>query len=142
MPSIQQYCSTIEISLKVGPDIIDITSEIALCVEKSRIRDGLVSAFMVGSTGSITTIEYEPGVIADLIDAVNRLAPRDIPYQHDLAWHDGNGHSHVQAAMMGPSITLPVRAGRLRLGAWQQVIAINHDNRARHRKIEVNIVGQ
>ena len=96
---------------------------------------------MVGSTGSLTTIEYEPGVVTDLKEAVNRLAPPDLPYAHELAWHDGNGHSHVQAALMGPSIALPIRRGELRLGTWQQVVAINHDNRARRRKVEVTLCG-
>ena len=96
---------------------------------------------MVGSTGSLTTIEYEPGVVADLKEAINRLAPPDLPYAHELAWHDGNGHSHVQAALMGPSITLPLRSGKLRLGTWQQVVAINHDNHPRKRSIEVTLIG-
>lgn len=96
---------------------------------------------MVGSTGSITTIEFEPGVVADLKDAVDRIAPRDLVYQHELAWHDGNGHSHVQAAIMGPSITLPIRSGKFRLGTWQQVVAINHDNKSRQRSIEITLTG-
>jgi secondary thiamine-phosphate synthase enzyme len=105
------------------------------------IIDGTVSVFMVGSTGSLTTIEHEPGVVADLQQAINRLAPPDQTYAHELAWHDGNGHSHVQAALLGPSIVVPVRAGKLRLGTWQQIVAINHDNRPRNRGIEVTIVG-
>jgi secondary thiamine-phosphate synthase enzyme len=96
---------------------------------------------MMGSTGSLTTIESEPGVVRDLIAAVNRLAPPDLEYQHEKAWHDGNGHSHVQAALLGPSIDLPIRNGRLKLGTWQQAVAINHDNRARQRTIEVTILG-
>ena len=96
---------------------------------------------MVGSTGSLTTIEYEPGVVEDLKAAMNRIAPPDITYAHELAWHDGNGHSHVQAAMMGPSIVVSIREARLRLGTWQQVVAINHDNRSRRRKVEVTIIG-
>jgi len=78
---------------------------------------------------------------ADLKQAISRLAPPDLPYAHELAWHDGNGHSHVQAALLGPSITLPIRAGKLRLGTWQQVVAINHDNGPRKRSIEVTIIG-
>ena len=96
---------------------------------------------MVGSTGSLTTIEYEPGVVRDLMAAVNRLASPDLEYEHEKAWHDGNGHSHVQAALLGPSIVLPIRKGRLKLGTWQQVVAINHDNRSRQRTIEVTITG-
>jgi secondary thiamine-phosphate synthase enzyme len=96
---------------------------------------------MVGSTGSITTIEFEPGVVEDLKRAINRLAPPDLEYEHEKAWHDGNGHSHVQSALLGPSVVLPVRNGRLKLGTWQQVVAINHDNRSRARTIEVSITG-
>jgi secondary thiamine-phosphate synthase enzyme len=114
---------------------------VSACVSRSRIIDGTVSIFMVGSTGSLTTIEHEPGVVADLKQAINRLAPPDLPYAHELAWHDGNGHSHIQAALLGPSITLPIRSGKLRLGTWQQVVAINHDNRPRNRGIEVTIIG-
>jgi secondary thiamine-phosphate synthase enzyme len=89
----------------------------------------------------LTTIEYEPGVVNDLSAAVDRLAPPGLKYAHEEAWHDGNGHSHVQAALLGPSIVLPIRKGRLRLGTWQQVVAINHDNHARQRIIEVTIIG-
>jgi secondary thiamine-phosphate synthase enzyme len=127
--------------LSTGPDLIDITDRVLACVSRSRIIDGTVSIFMVGSTGSVTTIEHEPGVVADLKQAINRLAPPDLPYAHELAWHDGNGHSHIQAALLGPSITLPIRSGKLRLGTWQQVVAINHDNRSRDRNIEVTITG-
>ncbi len=96
---------------------------------------------MVGSTGSITTIEFEPGVVEDLKRAINTLAPPGLEYEHEKAWHDGNGHSHVQAALLGPSIVLPVRKGELRRGTWQQVVAINHDNRPRTRTVEVTIIG-
>jgi secondary thiamine-phosphate synthase enzyme len=99
-------------------------------------------ANMVGSTGALTTIEFEPGVVADLKDAVERLAPRDLTYAHELAWHDGNGHSHVQAALLGPSLSVAVRKGRFALGTWQQMVAINHDNRPRRRTIAVTIVGR
>ena len=135
------HFATIEVSLNVGPDIRDITDELSRIIGRSGIENGQVTACMVGSTGSLTTIEYEPGVIQDLKDAINRLAPKDVAYAHELAWHDGNGHSHVQAALMGPSIALPIRKGQLRLGTWQQVAAINHDNRSRHRTIEVTLSG-
>jgi len=112
------------------------------CIKASGISEGQMSATMVGSTGSLTTIEYESGVVEDLKQAVNRLAPPDRAYAHEQAWHDGNGHSHVQAALLGPSVSLPVRQGQLRLGTWQQVVAVNHDNRARKRTIEVTIIGK
>ncbi|MGD9364327.1 MAG: secondary thiamine-phosphate synthase enzyme YjbQ [Desulfobacteraceae bacterium] len=137
----KMHCETVDVSLEVGPDIRDITPLLLHCLEKSGVRNGSMHATMVGSTGSLTTIEFEPGVVEDLKQAMNRMAPPDITYAHELAWHDGNGHSHVQAAMMGPSIALPVRDGRLRLGTWQQVVAVNHDNRGRRRSIEVTIIG-
>ncbi len=141
MTIVQQFCETIDVRLSTGPDLIDITDKLSACVSRSNIIDGAVSIFMVGSTGSLTTIEHEPGVVADLKQAINRLASPDLPYAHELAWHDGNGHSHVQAALLGPSIALPIRSGKLRLGTWQQVVAINHDNRPRNREIEVTIIG-
>ena len=141
MSGVAQYIETIEINLDTGPDLIDITGSLESCVARAKIEEGSLSAFMVGSTGSLTTIEYEPGVVEDLKKAMNCLAPPDQPYAHELAWHDGNGHSHVQAALLGPSITIPVRGGRLKLGTWQQVVAVNHDNRPRKRNVEVTLVG-
>ena len=135
------YCSILSISLKQGPDMDDITSQLEAALSRSGIEDGILHAFVVGSTGSITTIEYEPGVVEDLKAAVDRLAPQGGFYAHEEAWHDGNGHSHVQAALLGPSLSVPVREGRFCLGTWQQVVVVNHDNRARERNIEVTIVG-
>jgi secondary thiamine-phosphate synthase enzyme len=139
--SISMFCQTIEVSLKTGPDIGDITPQLVAIIRESAIEKGLLSAAMVGSTGSLTTIEYEPGVVLDLKRAINALAPPGVEYAHEKAWHDGNGHSHVQAALLGPSIVLPIRNGRLQTGTWQQVVAINHDNRPRKRSIEVTITG-
>ena len=141
MPSVIFHFATIEVELNVGPDIRDITDDLNRIIGRSGIQDGQASACVIGSTGSLTTIEYEPGVVQDLKDAIDRLAPRELAYAHELAWHDGNGHSHVQAALLGPSIALPIRRGSLLLGTWQQVVAINHDNRSRRRKIEVTLSG-
>lgn len=141
MKSVLIYMDTIHAQLKIGPDIVDISAELTQILNQSGITDGNLSAVMVGSTGSLTTIEYEPGVVIDLKRAINRLTPPGDDYEHEKAWHDGNGHSHVQAALMGPSISLPVRGGRLKTGTWQQVVAINHDNRSRRRNIEVTIIG-
>ena len=141
MKSVEVFCGSIEVSLRVGPDVRDITPALDGLIGESRIKDGVLFAAVVGSTGSLTTIEYEPGVVQDLTMAINRLAPPGMEYEHEKAWHDGNGHSHVQAALLGPSLALPVRAGRLKTGTWQQVVAINHDNRARNRTIEVTITG-
>jgi len=135
------YTDAIDIELKTGPDIINITSELEQRIKTSDIQSGNLCATMVGSTGSITTIEFEPGVVEDLKRAINTLAPPGLEYEHEKAWHDGNGHSHVQAALLGPSIVLPVRNGELRRGTWQQVVAINHDHRPRKRTVEVTIIG-
>ena len=141
MKSVFIYCQSVNVSLGTGPDIGDITPLLEDMIRESQVENGSLCATMVGSTGSLTTIEYEPGVVKDLMAAVNRLAPPDIEYEHEKAWHDGNGHSHVQAALLGPSIALPIRKGRLQRGTWQQVVAINHDNRPRQRSIEVTITG-
>ena len=141
MQTIMMYFDRLDVTLKTGPDVCDITQALNRLIRTYNILNGSLFATMVGSTGSLTTIEYEPGVVEDLKQAVNRLAPPGMTYAHEKAWHDGNGHSHVQAALLGPSIALPVRNGLLRLGTWQQVVAINHDNCARSRTIEVTIAG-
>ncbi|MDY6953889.1 MAG: secondary thiamine-phosphate synthase enzyme YjbQ [Thermodesulfobacteriota bacterium] len=135
------YCESLQVSLSIGPDMADVTGQLASMVKRAGIKVGSLHASIVGSTGSITTIEYEPGVVEDLKRAISRIAPPDIEYEHEKAWHDGNGHSHVQAALLGPSIAIAVRDGTLALGTWQQVVVINHDNRARQRQVEVTLVG-
>jgi secondary thiamine-phosphate synthase enzyme len=141
MKPVAIFTDAIEIELKIGPDMCDITPELENLISESQIQTGNLCATMVGSTGSITTIEFEPGVVEDLKRAINSLAPPELEYEHEKAWHDGNGHSHIQAALLGPSIVLPVRNGGLRRGTWQQVVAINHDNRSRTRSVEVTIIG-
>ena len=141
MDSLSMFCSAIEVKLKIGPDMFDITPELENLISESQIQTGNLCATMVGSTGSMTTIEFEPGVVEDLKRAINTLAPPGLEYEHEKAWHDGNGHSHVQAALLGPSLVLPVRDGKLRRGTWQQVVAINHDNRPRTRTVEVTVIG-
>ncbi len=139
--TLRQHMATITVDLGMGPDIRDVTGELNRVVTAAGIRDGVLAASVVGSTGSVTTIEYEPGVVEDLKRAVNRLAPPGDDYAHEQAWHDGNGHSHVQAALMGPSIQIAVRDGRLLLGTWQQVVVVNHDNRPRKRPVAVTVTG-
>jgi len=141
MNSLSMFCQSLEVNLKTGPDICDITPALNHLIRQTEIENGNLAATMVGSTGSLTTIEYEPGVVEDLKRAITSLAPPGLEYEHEKAWHDGNGHSHVQAALLGPSIALPIRNGSLKLGTWQQVVAINHDNHPRTRKIEVTITG-
>lgn len=136
------FCDAIEVAMDTGPDVRDISSELHRIIQKSGVWNGMVSATVIGSTASLTTIEFEPGVITDLKRAITRLAPPDMDYEHEQAWHDGNGHSHVQAALLGPSLTLPVRRGKLRLGTWQQVVVINHDSRPRKRRVDVTVLGQ
>lgn len=142
MPQTKTWFDTLAIKQDTGPGISDITIEIQKMIRTSGIQNGCAAVTAVGSTGSVTTIEYESGVIEDLKAAVNRMAPPGAEYQHELAWHDGNGHSHVQAAIIGPSEVLPIRSGKLRLGTWQQIVVLNHDNHARERIVEVTITGQ
>lgn len=122
-------------------DIVDITSRVQKAVSKSNLRDGIACIFVPGATGAITTIEYEPGLLSDLPDALDRLFPRDITYQHQLRWHDGNGHSHVRASFIGPSITVPFSDNQLILGTWQQIVFLELDNSARQRDVLVQMVG-
>ena len=119
-------------------DIVDITKE-ALDFA-SEFTEGLLNIFVQGSTLSVTTIEYEEGVIEDLKNAISRIAPEDIEYIHNLKWGDGNGFSHVRSAILGPSISIPINEGLLRLGTWQQIVVIDFDNRPRSRKAFLSIV--
>lgn len=131
----------IHLEMKTGIDIVDISQQLQGLVKKSKIANGTLNATVVGSTSSVTTIEFESGAVEDLKRAIARLAPPGMEYEHEKAWHDGNGHSHVQAALLGPSVALPVRNGLLGLGTWQQVVVVNHDNKSRGRTVEVTIIG-
>ncbi len=135
------FTESISMDTKGYCDIVDITPRLLSILRRSLIANGLVTLFCPGSTGSITTIEYEPGVLQDLKEALERIAPSNIPYRHDERWGDGNGFSHVRAALMKPSLTIPVVDGKLTLGTWQQVVFIDFDNRGRHRDIIVQILG-
>jgi secondary thiamine-phosphate synthase enzyme len=136
------HCDSFEVSLRAGPDLADVTPRLGQIVAASGVRRGSAHVTAIGSTASLTTIEYEPGAVEDLKRAIQRLAPADATYAHEMAWHDGNGHSHVQAALLGPSVAVPIRDGRLRLGTWQQVVLINHDIHARRRPVEVTVIGE
>ncbi len=124
-----------------GTDILDVTGEVEERVGSSCFHSGMVNLFVPGSTAALTTIEYESGVIHDLRSAIERMAPKDLIYEHDSRWGDGNGYSHVRAALLGPSLTIPILAGRMSLGTWQQIVLLDFDNRPRLRKIIVQIVG-
>ncbi len=129
------------VSTRGDGDTRDLTGEIGCRVRESGVTEGTATVFVPGSTAGITTIEHEPGVVRDLKDCLERLAPRDIPYAHEEAWHDGNGHSHVRAALLGPSVVVPIREGRLALGTWQQVVLVDFDNRPRTRTWTVTVMG-
>ena len=131
----------IELSTEGFSDVRDITGEVAAIVAESGVMGGTVTVFVPGSTGSVTTIEFEPGVVEDLREAIELIAPQDKTYRHDERWGDGNGFSHVRAALMKPSITVPIVGGEMTLGTWQQIVFIDFDNRARSRKIVVQVVG-
>ncbi|MBI1912183.1 MAG: YjbQ family protein [Deltaproteobacteria bacterium] len=135
------YSSYIDISAKGFSDVIDITQKVEAVLRESGVRDGLITVFVIGSTASISTIEYEKGVIQDLKDAIERIAPSNIPYQHDKQWGDGNGFSHVRASFLKAGLTIPVIGGSMTLGTWQQLVLIDFDNRPRKRRIAVQVVG-
>jgi secondary thiamine-phosphate synthase enzyme len=123
-------------------DIIDITADVQKQLSETNISDGTVTLFISGSTAGLTTIEFEPGLIADFKEMWERNVPRDIPYEHDRAWGDGNGHSHVRASVLGASLVVPFSAKRLALGTWQQIVVVDFDNRARSRQIVVQVMGE
>ncbi len=123
-------------------EILDITDKTQRVIESSRMRSGVAVLFVPGSTGAITTIEYEPGLLADLPVALERLAPKDASYEHEKRWHDGNGHSHIRASMIGPDLSVPFRDKKLTLGTWQQIVFLELDIRPRDRTVIVQLVGE
>ncbi len=132
----------IKISSKSENDVIDITKQVADVILESGISNGTITVFVSGSTGAITTIEYEPGLVKDFPDLLSRIAPDDINYEHEQRWHDGNGRSHVKASLVGPSLTVPFQDGQLLLGTWQQIIFLELDTRARTRTLVLQIIGE
>jgi secondary thiamine-phosphate synthase enzyme len=133
---------TITITSNGENDIIDITRQIDEAIKESTLQDGVVVIFVSGSTAAITTIEYEPGLKKDFPNMLSRIAPRSIEYEHDNTWHDGNGHSHVRASLIGPSLTVPFKDGRMMLGIWQQIVVVEMDTRRRERTIVLQIIGE
>ncbi len=132
----------IKVNSKKENDMIDITSKTSELVKKSGIQEGSVTIFVSGSTAALTTIEYEPGLKTDFPAMLERIAPSDIEYGHEKMWHDGNGHSHIKASLVGPSITIPFTNGNLLLGRWQQIVMIELDTRPRNRNLVVQIFGE
>ncbi|MEN8153209.1 MAG: secondary thiamine-phosphate synthase enzyme YjbQ [Acidobacteriota bacterium] len=123
-------------------EIINITGDLIQLVERSDISDGNILVFVPGATGALSTIEYEPGLIEDFPELMEKLIPENRIYSHNETWHDGNGHSHLRATMIGPSITIPFSEKKLILGTWQQVIFLEFDNKPHKRKIAVQINGE
>lgn len=122
-------------------DMINLTQDVQKALESSDVRDGIVTLFVPGSTGAITTIEYEPGLLHDFPAMLERVAPKNIFYEHERQWHDGNGHSHVRASLIGPSLTVPFKDRRLTLGTWQQIVFVELDIRSRNREIILQMLG-
>ncbi len=135
---------TAELSLQTHghADAHDITEAVAREVGRSDLSDGIVTVFCPSSTSALTTIEFEDGALADLRRAFDEIAPPDRDYRHNLRWGDGNGHAHLRAALLGPSLTIPFSKGQLRLGTWQQVVYLDFDNRPRRRTLVVQMIGE
>jgi len=123
-------------------EVFNITEKVKEKVEKSGLKNGTVTVFVPGATGALTTIEYESGLVQDLEDLFNRYIPPGRNYHHEKKWHDGNGHSHLRASLIGPSISVPFVAGNLTLGTWQQIVFIEFDNKPHHRELVVQVVGE
>lgn len=132
---------TIELNTKGDTDLIDISGAVRELVAESGVSSGIATVFCPGSTGGITTIEYESGALSDLKRSFDELVPADRPYEHNKRWGDGNGHSHVRSALLGPSLTVPFVSGELQLGTWQQIIFCDFDNRPRSRRLLLQVVG-
>lgn len=132
----------IQLKLSKEDDIIDVTKQISDAVGESELNNGIVNVFVAGSTAAVTTIEYEPGLRYDFPKMLSRIAPKNIQYRHDETWHDGNGHSHVRASLVGPSLTVPFSNGALLLGTWQQIVMLEMDTRPRERVLTIQILGE
>ena len=136
------YGRELELSTKGFSDILDITSCVEKMVGESGLREGIVNVSIIGSTASVSTIEYEPALVEDVKEQLEKLIPRTLASRHSATWGDDNGFSHIRATLMGPSTTLPVAEGRIVLGTWQQIVVIDHDNRPRKRRIRIQVVGE
>ena len=130
----------LHVTTRGNAEVVDLTDRVAGLVSEAGLSEGQVLLFVVGSTASLTTIEYEPGLVQDLPELLDRLIPAG-RYHHDETWHDGNGHSHLRASLLGPSLTVPVSGGRLLLGTWQQIVLVDMDIRPRQREIVVQLSG-
>jgi secondary thiamine-phosphate synthase enzyme len=138
---LQIITKTLQINTRGNNDVQDFTGQLRTLLDKVGLLNGTVTLFVQGSTAGLTTLEFEPGVIADLGLMFERIASPDLPYQHEARWHDGNGHSHVRAALLGPSLVVPFAEGHLTLGTWQQIVLVDFDNRPRRREIVAQFIG-
>jgi len=136
------YTSTIQVRTRGETDIIDITQRVKEKVTPIHVTNGSLLLFIPGSTAALTTIEAESGVMNDLRKAIERIVPRNIPYEHDKRWEDGNGYAHVRAALIGPSLNIPILDKQMILGTWQQIVLLDFDNRPRSREIVIQIMGE
>ena len=132
----------IQIQSQGHTDVIDITKDVQSALARTGLRAGTVTVFVSGSTAAVTTLEFEPVLVKDIREAFDRVAPADRPYHHHERWGDDNGHSHVRASMVGPSLTVPFTDGRLALGKWQQVVLLDFDTRSRERELIVQVLGE
>jgi len=132
----------IDFQTKGNGEMTDLTGKVAASLERSTLEAGVVVVFASGATGAVTTIEYEPGLMEDMQGALERIAPKDIEYAHNQRWGDGNGHSHIRASVIGPSLTVPFAKGKLLLGTWQQIVFLDLDNGPRYRRVVVQIIGE
>lgn len=133
----------LEVQTEGDGQVVDLTEAVARRLATGTVREGIVTVFVVGSTACVTTTEYEPGLVhTDLGAAMERLAPEDGFYAHEATWGDDNGHSHVRASLVGPSLTVPLVAGRLALGTWQQIVLLDFDTRPRRRQVVVQVLGE
>lgn len=136
------HTGRIGLKTEAKDEVLDVSSKVQEIVTESGVADGLAVVFVVGSTAAVTTVEHEPGLVSDLRGALDRLYPKGEDYEHHRRWGDGNGHSHVRAALIGPSLTVPVVDGRLLLGTWQQIVFLELDVRPRSRELAVQVVGE
>jgi secondary thiamine-phosphate synthase enzyme len=134
--------STLSFSTRGFSDVIDVTAEVNRVVAESGVREGIACISVIGSTASVTTIEYEPALVEDMQEQLEKMVSQDLESRHSETWGDDNGFSHLRASILGPSLTLPVVEGKMLLGTWQQLVVVDHDNRSRERRLRVQVVGE
>lgn len=138
----QIITETISLSTRGNTDMVDITPQAQEIVHQHGLKEGQITLFVSGSTAGLTTVEYEPGLLKDLPEAFEKIAPAGRRYHHDLTWGDGNGHAHVRASLLGPSLVVPFTDGKLLLGTWQQIVLIDFDTHSRKRTVVAQVMGE